>query len=127
MVVYESEKKKVDAYPRQITLFQSIPNKWEKMELIVQKCCEIGVSEVVFFPADRSQYRTVPEKKKIRLQKINIESTEQSGRSKPMTISYSENQTISKESVVLCLNGDETHELKTKLPTKNLSIHVGPE
>ena len=64
---------------RNITLFQSIPNKLEKAEYIVQKGVEVGISRFVFFKAERSQVLPVLEKKLERLQVIAKEALEQSG------------------------------------------------
>jgi 16S rRNA (uracil1498-N3)-methyltransferase len=56
----------------------AMPNKREKAELIVQKLSEIGVSEIVFRPAERSVITQWNEKKADRLQKIAKEAVEQS-------------------------------------------------
>ncbi|MEG1509038.1 MAG: RsmE family RNA methyltransferase [Clostridia bacterium] len=60
-----------------ITLFQALP-KGDKMDLIVQKAVELGVSEIVFFNS-----KNVAETKfnLSRLQKICVEACKQCGRS----------------------------------------------
>ncbi len=71
-----------------VTLYQSIPNKWEKCEYIIQKSVEIGVEKIVFFPSKRSQYKIIPEKKKLRWQEIARESLEQCGGYQPIILEY---------------------------------------
>ncbi|MDR0282368.1 MAG: RsmE family RNA methyltransferase [Candidatus Peribacteria bacterium] len=61
-----------------VTMLIAMPNKREKAELIVQKLSEIGVSEIVFRPAERSVITQWNEKKADRLQKIAKEAVEQS-------------------------------------------------
>jgi len=62
-----------------ITLCQSLPNKLEKLEFILQKGVEVGVDQFVFFEAERSQKLPLLEKKKDRLAQIVTEAVEQSG------------------------------------------------
>lgn len=85
------------------------------MELIVQKCCEIGIEKIVFFVADRSQVREIPDKKKSRLEKINIEATEQSGRNIPMEIMFEEEPVYTQDSIVLSLKGQESQKILSHL------------
>lgn len=58
----------------------ALPNRQDKLELIVQKLTEIGVDEIVFWPAQRSQMKFVGEKKLLRLLSIALEASEQSFR-----------------------------------------------
>jgi len=65
-----------------ITLFQGLP-KGEKMELILQKGTELGVSEVIPFQADRSVSRIPADREEERLrrwQRIAGEAARQAGR-----------------------------------------------
>jgi 16S rRNA (uracil1498-N3)-methyltransferase len=62
-----------------ITLLQGIP-KPAKMDLIVQKCVELGVSAIIPLIAKRTQYRPT-EMRAARWQRIAVESCKQSGRS----------------------------------------------
>jgi len=65
-----------------VSLLQSIP-KESKMDMIIQKCTELGVSEIIPVQSERSVVRLSEEKKKSRLarwQKIAKEAAEQSGR-----------------------------------------------
>jgi len=55
-----------------------ILNKFDKMELIVQKLTEIWVEKIYFVPFKRSQFKQIPEKKLERFFKISLEAAEQS-------------------------------------------------
>jgi len=55
-----------------------ILNKFDKMELIVQKLTEIWVSKIYFVPLERSQFKEIKENKKQRFYKIALEAAEQS-------------------------------------------------
>lgn len=68
-IIFEENKK---------YLFVALPNKFEKMELIVQKCTEIWLQHIIFFPSQYSQLREVSENKLERLSKIALEAVEQS-------------------------------------------------
>ncbi len=60
------------------TMLIAMPNKREKVELIVQKLCEIGIDTIIFRPAERSIIKTWNVKKEERLMKIAKEALEQS-------------------------------------------------
>lgn len=61
-----------------------MPNKWEKVELIVQKLTEIWLDEIIFWPSERSVIKTWNTNKEERLLKIAREAVEQSwGRTMP--------------------------------------------
>lgn len=64
--------------PLNIILVQSLPNKLEKLEFILQKGVETGIDEFIFFPADRSQKLALLDKKVDRLEQIVVEAVEQS-------------------------------------------------
>lgn len=68
-IIFEENKK---------YLFVAFPNKFEKMELIVQKCTEIWFQHIIFFPSQYSQLREISENKLERLSKIALEAVEQS-------------------------------------------------
>ncbi len=61
-----------------IYLAVAMPNKFEKLELIVQKCTEIGIDHLIFFPAKHSVVKEISETKMERLKKISLEAVEQS-------------------------------------------------
>lgn len=60
-----------------ITLFQALPNKYEKLEYAIQKGVEVGVSDFVFFPSERSQKLVITEGKIERFESIAREAVEQ--------------------------------------------------
>ncbi|GFO56530.1 ribosomal RNA small subunit methyltransferase E [Geomonas sp. Red276] len=65
-----------------VTLYQGLP-KGDKFELILQKCTELGVAEVVAFEGERSVVKLTRERgasKLERFQKIAQEAARQSGR-----------------------------------------------
>lgn len=61
-----------------LNLYQSIPNKIQKLEYIIQKSTEVWFKSFNFFYSDRSQNLILTDNKKDRLKKICIESVEQS-------------------------------------------------
>jgi 16S rRNA (uracil1498-N3)-methyltransferase len=62
---------------KKITLYQAIPNKYEKIEYIIQKWVEIGISRFIFWRSDRSQRLAITENKKERYALIAREAVEQ--------------------------------------------------
>jgi 16S rRNA (uracil1498-N3)-methyltransferase len=64
----------------ELSLYNALPNKLEKIEYIIQKGTEIWFTQFNFFRTDRSQKLIISDNKKIRLEKIITEAAEQSGR-----------------------------------------------
>ena len=62
-----------------LNLYQALPNKYEKIELIIQKWTEIGISRFVFFNSERSQKLVINDKKIERFNFIIKEALEQCG------------------------------------------------
>lgn len=56
----------------------AMPNKWDKVELIVQKLTECGLDQIIFWPSERSVIKERSPKKEERLHKIIKEAVEQS-------------------------------------------------
>ena len=56
----------------------AMPNKRDKVEMIVQKLSELSISEIIFWPSDRSIIKSFNTKKYDRLNKISKEAVEQS-------------------------------------------------
>ena len=56
----------------------ALPNKQEKLELIIQKLTEIGVDEIYLWVSERSVLKSINPNKLQRLSKIMQEATEQS-------------------------------------------------
>jgi len=59
-------------------MYIAMPNKRDKIELIVQKLTELGIDEIIFWVAERSVLRQWNDKKIERLNKIIKEAVEQS-------------------------------------------------
>ncbi len=55
-----------------------ILNKFDKMELIVQKLTEIWIDKIYFVPMERSVFKQIKDNKLERFYKISLEATEQS-------------------------------------------------
>lgn len=83
--VREVEKSDLES-PLFIRVFQGVP-KGKKTDLILQKCTELGASEITFVTLDRS----VPEGKREkaeRYEKICLSAAEQCGRSRRVKVSF---------------------------------------
>lgn len=76
---------------KHIILSIALPNRFDKIEFIIQKLTEIGIDHINFRKADRSILRDIPEKKLQRLQSIALEAAEQSFRRQLPTIAYLDN------------------------------------
>lgn len=61
-----------------VALAVAVPNHTDKLELILQKSAEIWITDLYFWPAERSQKKQRNEKKLPRYQKILKEASEQS-------------------------------------------------
>lgn len=124
----------------QITLFQSLP-KGQKMELILQKSVELGVSEVVPVMAERCIVKmkdAKTEKNKLeRWQKVMDEAAKQSKRGKLPKIQAvlkfkSLKETMDSFDLVLIPHvlGDQKHlkdVLKTHQNARKIAVLIGPE
>jgi len=121
-----------------ITLCQGLP-KGEKMDLILQKCTELGINRIVPFNAERSVVRLDSDrlgKRITRWEKIVQESARQSGRSSIPAIGFHEDlrELLKKEEGSLKLllwEGEKEQGLrelieKTDKP-ETVSIIIGPE
>ncbi|MDD2566103.1 MAG: RsmE family RNA methyltransferase [Candidatus Gracilibacteria bacterium] len=65
-----------------ITLYQALPNKYEKIDYILQKGAEVGITKFVFFKAERCSKLVISENKIARFEHIIKESIEQCGGNK---------------------------------------------
>lgn len=74
--VVESIEEKIEVNSNKLCV--ALPNKFEKIELIVQKVTELWMQQVLFFPSERSQIHELSENKIKRAWKIALEATEQS-------------------------------------------------
>ncbi|QXE89780.1 16S rRNA (uracil(1498)-N(3))-methyltransferase [Geomonas subterranea] len=121
-----------------ITLYQGLP-KGDKLDLILQKCTELGISEVVTFDATRSVVKLRGEKtaaKLARFEKIVQEAARQSGRnSAPRTViggTLKEVLRDTRHAVKLLLwEGEEKTTLRECLERyqapESVAVVVGPE
>jgi len=117
--------------PFHLTLCQALPNKWEKIEWIVQKWVEIGVSRFIFFRSDRSQVLPISPNKIARVQTIAIEALEQCGGSKPPVIEFMAQSPTDIFTREFVLSPTSTHllvaEAKNSKPSGTVALWVGPE
>jgi len=76
--ILEKEEKNISSIISWKTMIISMPNKWTKAEIIVQKLAEIWIQNIVFWPSERSLLKEKNLNKRNRLEKITLEATEQS-------------------------------------------------
>ena len=124
--------------PARITLFMAYP-KGDKLELVIQKAVELGVTRIVPFESSRCIKRPKAEKvdkQLARLQRIAEEAAKQCGRSRVPTvtapISFGEMLGAAKESSLplFCYEAECGMSLKAALNGKSIdtvSIVVGSE
>jgi len=123
----------------QVTLVQGIP-KGDKMELIIQKCTELGVAKIIPVLTERTVVKLDDEKKRkrhIRWQKIAQEAAKQCKRGKvpEVTEICSWQQylnSLTGQEQLLILWEDELSQglksyLKCNIEINELSLVVGPE
>jgi 16S rRNA (uracil1498-N3)-methyltransferase len=100
-----------EAYPvptessLEIILLQALPEK-ERMELIIQKATELGVSAIVPFKSEKSislEERDAKQKKSHRWQEIAIKAVQQSRRAK---VPWMESYRSFQEALGFCQGGD---------------------
>ena len=126
-----------EAGPR-ITLFQGLP-RGDRLELILQKCTELGAAGIVPFPAARSIARLPDgrlQEKLERWQRIALEAARQSGRMSAPEVSFAGNLAEvlrqADHSVKLLLwEEEEAGTLKKLLaelhPPERIAVIIGPE
>ncbi|MCP4523625.1 MAG: 16S rRNA (uracil(1498)-N(3))-methyltransferase [Candidatus Gracilibacteria bacterium] len=114
-------------------LYNSFPNKLEKIEYILQKGTEVGFTEFHFFHSERSQKLNLSENKIIRLEKIIIEAVEQSGRSIVPQLFFHDHLDFSdfknQNNVFFHTQNNKSKGLRDlNLTTENnINLFVGPE
>lgn len=118
-----------------VTLYQGLP-KSEKMEWIIQKAVELGVSRVVPVAMSRCVVRLNAQdgqKKQARWQKIAAEAAGQSGRgaiptvSEPYTFAQAVEESRTAPSIVFYEGGGKPLQNLVSTDTTALSIWIGPE
>ena len=131
-----SKEKNNSESPININLFQSISSN-EKMDMVIQKATELGVSSIQPIFTSRSTIKLSLDRTKKRLihwKQVSISACEQSGRSKIPTIKSpigfdQISEGIKTNSLNLLLNPDNLEE-SCNLPNKysgDINIFIGPE
>lgn len=113
-----------------LILYQAQANKLSKIESIVQKCCEVGYSKIVFFHGERSQKLILSDNKKQRLQKIAVEAIEQCGGNIIPEITFQESiEELCENSYICHTQWSDSISLKEieLSAIKQLGVLVGPE
>lgn len=118
-----------------ITLFQALPNKYEKLEYAIQKGVEVGVSDFVFFPSERSQKLAITEAKIERFESIAREAVEQCYGFRMPTLKFEKAfPKFPEGSVSMFLHTDSAStktlpEFVASLPkdARRIALFVGPE
>lgn len=114
-----------------ITVFQGLV-KGEKMDLIVQKLTELGISNLITFESEFAVAKA-NNNKIDRLNKISYEACKQCGRSIPINISSTINfnqmiNTLKNYDIVLFANEKNTPRLINQFEAKNnIALIVGSE
>ena len=124
--------------PVHITLYMSYP-KGDKLETVIQKAVELGVSRVVPFESSRCIKRPrqdKAEKQGARLSRIAEEASKQCGRSRltevtpPVSFAEAVSRAKEAELALFCYEGDGTVSLRSVLEEKkvgSISVVVGCE
>ena len=124
--------------PVRITLYQGYP-KSDKMEYIIQKAVELGVSEVVPFYSEHCVKRPEAarfDKIRERQQKIADEAAKQCGRCRLphicSPIGYGEmlHRAAESELALFCYEGEDTQSIRAVLPEKppkSIAVIIGSE
>ena len=131
-----SKEKNNSESPININLFQSISSN-EKMDMVIQKATELGVSSIQPIFTSRSTIKLSLERAKKRLihwRQVSISACEQSGRSKIPTIKSpiefdQISEGIKTNSLNLLLHPDNLEE-SSNLPNEysgDINIFIGPE
>ena len=116
-----------------LNILWALPNKIDKMEYIIQKWVEVGVTGFYFFKAERSQKLILSENKIDRLNKIIIEATEQSGRSRVPELIIEDNINLEdfkdNENIIFHTKDEESVHLKELNLDYNkwINLFVWPE
>ena len=123
--------------PIEIVLYQGVP-KGDKLETVIQKCVELGVTRIVPVAMKRSVAQIKDkEKKQTRMQRISLEASKQCGRSivpaisQVMTFSEAIKDSLSCDLRILPYEAEEVNKLKnvlqSKKDAKKIAIFIGPE
>lgn len=118
-----------------VTIYQGVP-KGSKMEDIIQKCVELGVTKIVPTLTKRCVSRPDEKgagKKNVRYQKIALEAAQQSGRgiipeiANQLTLKQALAEDDAEVKIVFYEGGGESLKELVNPSTKSVSIYIGPE
>jgi len=121
----------------EIILLQALPEK-ERMELIIQKATELGVSAIIPFKSERSislEEREAKQKKAHRWQEIVVKAVQQSRRARVPQV---ERFRLFEDALGICKEdglkiflyekrGENLKEVLKRYQTKKVYVMVGPE
>jgi 16S rRNA (uracil1498-N3)-methyltransferase len=121
----------------EIVLLQALPEK-ERMELIIQKVTELGVSAIIPFKSERSislEEREAKQKKAHRWQEIVVKAVQQSRRARVPRVetyrSFKEVLEVCKEDGLKVLlyekEGENLKDVLRRYQQKKIYVMVGPE
>lgn len=112
----------------QSAMLIALPNKQDKLELIVQKLTEIWIQRIILRPAERSVVKSFSTNKYERLQKIMQEALEQSrGWEMPKIQFITDLKELYKEYQLCIFDLKENSNGKVKNIDKPLLWVIGPE
>jgi 16S rRNA (uracil1498-N3)-methyltransferase len=117
----------------ELSLYNALPNKLEKIEYIIQKGTEIWFTQFNFFRTDRSQKLVISDNKLERLKKIITEAAEQSGRSIIPKINISDDFDINNlpdgKNIFFHTQNEKSQSLKSieKKVWEKINLFVWPE
>ena len=134
--IISSEQSKAEP-PVRITLYQGLP-KGDKMELIVQKCVELGISEIVPVAAERCVVRVKPNEfggKRTRYRRVAYEAAKQCGRGVIPQIgditTFKAADMTRHDLIVIAYEDEKGTTLKSLLranaEAKDIAVIIGPE
>lgn len=132
---FDSDFEKMPAVSYQYNLIQFLPNNVATFEIILRKCCELGVNTLYTVLGERSERKQWSEffwnKRSDRFQRILIESCKQSKNpylpkiSQPVTL-----QELDFKNLGCCFHGSLREDLNVNIQEKGGSVYsvmVGPE
>jgi len=114
----------------EITLYQAIPNKFEKIDYILQKWVEVGISNFVFYKSERCSKLAISDNKLERFNHIIKESLEQCGGNKLPWLIILDKLDLWKiiwKTLVCHTKQSENSKWKIENNWKKINIFVGPE
>lgn len=134
------ETRKSESEPKtKITLYQGLP-KSDKMELIIQKCVEIGICRIVPVITERAVVKiekgAKEDKKTERWQKISESAAKQSGRGiiptveRPMKFKDAIEEAVKNGEAIIPYENEKDRGLKEFVKNskeENIGIFIGPE